>query len=230
MKITEFIKTNTLYLDGGMGTLLQAAGLAAGELPERQNLSHPALIRSIHQAYYDAGSHVVATNTFGANTLKLSAEELEAIIAAAVENARAAAAQSSGTQPKWVALDVGPTGRMLRPYGDLDFEDAVVGALAPKTVVVLTDTWCRDAGEVFVQAAKRAGARLIGRPTLGTLDYCGDHALQLNDRFIFHYPSAVSAQAMEGRGIQDTGILPDEYIPFTPEECREDILLDIALS
>ena len=125
MKITEFIKTNTLYLDGGMGTLLQAAGLAAGELPERQNLSHPALIRSIHQAYYDAGSHVVATNTFGANTLKLSAEELEAIIAAAVENARAAAAQSSGTQPKWVALDVGPTGRMLRPYGDLDFEDAV---------------------------------------------------------------------------------------------------------
>ena len=101
---------------------------------------------------------------------------------------------------------------------------------APAEVVVLTDTWCRDAGELFVLAARRAGARLIGRPTLGTLDYCGDHALQLNERFIFHCPSAVTTQALEGRGLQDTGILPDEYIPFTPEQCREDILLDIALS
>lgn len=104
-----------------------------------------------------------------------------------------------------------------------------VAGKAPAEVIVLTDTWCRDAGETFVLAAQRAGARLIGRPTLGTLDYCGDHALQLNDRFIFHYPSAVSAEALEGRGMQDTGILPDEYIPFTPEECQTDILLDIAL-
>ncbi len=101
---------------------------------------------------------------------------------------------------------------------------------APTEVIVLTDTWCRDAGESFVLAARRAGARLIGRPTLGTLDYCGDHALRLNDNFILHYPSAVTAEALEGRGMQDTGILPDEYIPFTPEECREDILLDLALS
>ena len=101
---------------------------------------------------------------------------------------------------------------------------------APAEVIVLTDTWCRDAGELFVQTARRAGARLIGRPTLGSLDFCGDHALQLNSRFILHYPSAVTAEAREGRGMQDTGILPDEYIPFTPEECQEDILLGIALS
>jgi len=125
MKILDFIKENILYLDGGMGTLLQAEGLRAGELPESWNLTHPEVITRLHKAYFDAGSHVVNTNTFGANPLKFSAEELEDIVRAAIENARAAAAASSGTQEKWIALDVGPTGRMLAPYGDLDFEDAV---------------------------------------------------------------------------------------------------------
>ena len=132
MKITDFLKQNILYLDGGMGTLLQEAGLAPGELPERWNLTHAAQVRAVHRAYFDAGSHVVSTNTFGANALKFSDAELEAIVKAAVENARAAAAESHATQPKWVALDIGPTGRMLRPYGDLDFEDAV--AAFAKTV------------------------------------------------------------------------------------------------
>ena len=125
MNILDFLKNNILYLDGGMGTLLQAQGLQAGEYPERWNLSHPDVIVSIHQAYYDAGSHVVNTNTFGANTLKFSADELDSIVAAAVQNAREAAKKSSSAQPKWVALDIGPLGRMLKPYGDLDFENAV---------------------------------------------------------------------------------------------------------
>ena len=125
MKITEYIKQSTLYLDGGMGTLLQGRGLRAGELPERWNMSHPEVIRDIHKAYFDAGSNVVNTNTFGANILKFSPEELEEIIRTAVCNARSAAEESSCKQPKWVALDIGPTGRMLKPYGDLDFEEAV---------------------------------------------------------------------------------------------------------
>ncbi len=125
MKITEYIKNHTVYLDGGMGTLLQAQGLAPGELPERWNLTRPEVIRSIHRDYYNAGSHVVNTNTFGANSLKFSHDELEKIIAAAIANARAASKESIGGQPKWVALDIGPTGRMLKPYGDFDFEDAV---------------------------------------------------------------------------------------------------------
>ena len=125
MRITEFLKENIVYLDGGMGTLLQASGLEAGELPERWNLSHPDVIKGVHRAYFDVGTHVVSTNTFGANALKFSHEELDAIVKAAVENAHAAAAQSRGTHPKWVALDIGPTGRMLKPLGDLDFEDAV---------------------------------------------------------------------------------------------------------
>ena len=125
MKITEYIKEHRLYLDGGMGTLLQEQGLLPGELPERWNMTHPDIVTGIHRAYFDAGCHVVNTNTFGANRLKLSAEELDAILCAAVANARAAADESRGTQQKWIALDIGPTGRMLKPYGDLDFEDAV---------------------------------------------------------------------------------------------------------
>ncbi len=132
MKITEYIKEHILYLDGGMGTLLQAQGLAPGELPERWNLTHPDVITSIHRDYYDAGSNVVNTNTFGANVLKFSADELDGIVKAAIENARAAAKSSVGKQEKWVALDIGPTGRMLAPYGDFDFEDAV--AVFAKTV------------------------------------------------------------------------------------------------
>ena len=125
MNILQYLKNHILYLDGGMGTLLQERGLAAGEMPERWNLSHPDAITEIHQAYFDAGSNVVNTNTFGANCLKFSPDELDTIIGAAIANARRAATESTGTQPKWVALDIGPTGRMLAPYGDLDFEDAV---------------------------------------------------------------------------------------------------------
>ena len=125
MNITEYLKEHILYLDGGMGTLLQARGLASGELPERWNITHSDIITDIHKSYYDAGSNVVNTNTFGANILKFSGEELDLIVKAAVMNARTAANESKGTQPKWVALDIGPTGRMLKPYGDFDFEDAV---------------------------------------------------------------------------------------------------------
>ena len=125
MKITEYMRDHLLYLDGGMGTLLQERGLEAGQLPETWNLTQPQWIEEIHRAYYDAGSNVVNTNTFGANSLKFSAERLEQILKRAVELAQRAKRDSVGAQPKWVALDVGPTGKMLKPYGDLDFEDAV---------------------------------------------------------------------------------------------------------
>ena len=125
MKITEYIKEHILYLDGGMGTLLQAQGLGVGELPERWNVTHPELIQKIHRDYFDCGSNVVNANTFGANILKFSHDELEQIIAAAIKNAQEAREQSRTEHPKWVALDIGPTGRMLAPLGDFDFEEAV---------------------------------------------------------------------------------------------------------
>lgn len=125
MNIHDFIKNNIVYLDGGMGTLLQKSGLQPGELPEHWNISHPEVIREIHKNYYDSGSNVVNTNTFGANTLKFSIDELDEIICHAVKNADEARKASSGEQEKFIALDVGPTGKLLKPLGDLDFEDAV---------------------------------------------------------------------------------------------------------
>ena len=125
MNITEHLKKNIVYLDGGMGTLLQARGLAAGELPERWNITHADEIKNIHLAYFNAGSNIVNANTFGANSLKFSAEELDEIVKRAIGNARRASYECTLSNPRWVALDIGPTGRMLKPYGDLDFEDAV---------------------------------------------------------------------------------------------------------
>lgn len=125
MNFREYLKSNIVYLDGGMGTLLQAQGLRPGEHPERWNLSHPDVITSIHKSYFDAGSNVVCTNTFGANILKFAEDELENIIMAAVFNAKNAREQSVSKSEKFIALDIGPSGKLLKPLGDLDFEDAV---------------------------------------------------------------------------------------------------------
>ena len=125
MNVKEFLQLNTVYLDGGTGTLLQEAGLPLGELPERWNLSHADVVQSIHQRYFEAGSNIVATNTFGANIVKFSKEELDKIVLAAIENVKAAALKADAPQEKFVALDIGPTGKLLKPYGDFAFEDAV---------------------------------------------------------------------------------------------------------
>lgn len=125
MNILDYMKNNLIYLDGGMGTLLQERGLTPGELPERWNISHPEVIVDIQKTYYDAGSNVICTNTFGANSLKFEEAELNAIIKAAVDNAKKARSLSLGNQEKYVALDIGPIGKLLKPYGDFEFEEAV---------------------------------------------------------------------------------------------------------
>ena len=125
MTILEVIQKQLVFLDGGMGTLLQEKGLPAGEYPERWNLTRPEVITEIHRAYFDAGSHVVNTNTFGASSLHFPGEELEQILKNAIGNAKAARYASTAPQEKFIALDIGPTGRLLKPYGDFDFEEAV---------------------------------------------------------------------------------------------------------
>ena len=120
-----------------MGTLLQERGLAPGELPETWNISRPEVIREIHKNYIKAGSDIVLTNTFGANALKFHAEgcSLEQTVKTAVrlvkeaaKKAGAAPAETSGTgngkRTVYAALDIGPTGKLLKPMGDLDFEEA----------------------------------------------------------------------------------------------------------
>ena len=125
MNFSEYLKNNIVYLDGGMGTLLQAQGLTPGEHPEKWNVSHPEIITDIHKNYFNSGSNVVCTNTFGANSLKFNDSELEEIIKSAISNAKKARELSDTTHEKFIALDIGPTGKLLKPLGDLDFEDAV---------------------------------------------------------------------------------------------------------
>ncbi len=130
MTVRELLQQNIVRLDGGMGTLLQAQGLQPGELPERWNLTHADAVTAIHRAYYEAGSQIVSANTFGANSLKFDDDQLDAIVKAAFDNARAA---KTGDD-QFIALDIGPTGKLLKPFGDLDFEDAV--AVFAKTVAL----------------------------------------------------------------------------------------------
>ncbi len=125
MKFREFLQDNRILFDGGTGTLLQAAGLPLGELPERWNISNAKVVEEIHLAYFNAGSNVVCTNTFGANSLKFTLSELDEVIFHAVQNAKRARERSHAPQPKFIALDVGPCGKLLKPYGELAFEEAV---------------------------------------------------------------------------------------------------------
>ena len=113
-----------LFFDGGMGTLLQAKGLKPGELPETWNVTHGEEIIGIHQAYIEAGSDLVLTNTFGANALKFrdGGYPLQEIIEQAVSHVKEAARRAG--RGVYTALDVGPTGKLLKPMGDLEFEAA----------------------------------------------------------------------------------------------------------
>lgn len=125
--LLERLGKELLYFDGGMGTLLQSKGLKPGELPEVWNLEHTEEIVDIHRQYYEAGSDIVLTNTFGANALKFhdSKYALKDIVTAAVANVKKAASLGvHDGREVYTALDIGPTGKLLKPMGDLAFEDA----------------------------------------------------------------------------------------------------------
>jgi len=113
------MKSSIIYLDGAMGTMVQRAGLKAGQPPEIYNVTNPDIIYSIHQAYLQAGSDVITTNTFGANEYKLKSTgySVEEVVEKAVSIARRAA------KDRWVALDIGPIGQLMEPNGSLTFEE-----------------------------------------------------------------------------------------------------------
>ncbi len=119
--IKELIKTKRLYLDGGTGTVLQSMGLERSKAPEMWNLENPDAVVRLHKQYFEAGSNIVCTNTFGVNCDKY--ENYKELIAAAFDCAKKARACFDGD--RFIALDIGPTGKLLKPLGNLDFEDAV---------------------------------------------------------------------------------------------------------
>lgn len=125
MSILQEIEQRILFCDGGMGSLLQAGGLKPGELPGTWNITHPDVLVNIHRDYLEAGADIVTTNTFGVDALKYNEHtefQLDPVITAAVKNAKEAIRLSG--KKAYVALDLGPTGKLLKPLGDLDFEDA----------------------------------------------------------------------------------------------------------
>ena len=161
MSIREQLGKRILFFDGGMGTLLQARGLKAGELPETWNLIAPEKVKEIHAAYLEAGADIILANTFGANRLKFP-ENIREIVTAGVRNAKEAVAESG--KEAYVALDLGPTGKLLKPMGTLKFEEAVslykevvkAGAKAGADLIVIetmSDTYELKAA---VLAAKEA--------------------------------------------------------------------------
>ena len=125
--LLERLGKELLYFDGGMGTLLQSKGLKPGELPEVWNIEHADEVVDIHRQYFEAGSDIVLANTFGANALKFhdASYDLKEIVNAAIENVKKGACLGAGAGRRtYTALDVGPTGKLLKPMGDLEFEEA----------------------------------------------------------------------------------------------------------
>ncbi|MCF0122734.1 MAG: homocysteine S-methyltransferase family protein [Ruminiclostridium sp.] len=150
--ILEAIRERRLYLDGGMGSMLQAAGMPEGILPDVWGMRNPEVVRGIHRQYLEAGSRLITANTFGTTPHKVAAYGVtcEEVVMAAVGNIRAAM-EETGVTDAYVMMDIGPTGKLLKPYGDLDFEDAVSLFAEP------------------IRAAQKAGADAILIETMSDL-------------------------------------------------------------
>ena len=125
MSFSKLLQRGAVLLDGGMGSLLCEKGLKPGEPTQSWNLTRPEEVAAVHRAYMDAGSSIVCANTFGVNTLNGSLEQADAQIGAAFDCLRRAKTETAGAQEILFALDMGPLGRLLEPFGSLGFEDAV---------------------------------------------------------------------------------------------------------
>jgi 5-methyltetrahydrofolate--homocysteine methyltransferase len=169
----DFIKRlnrERLIFDGSMGTMLQQKGLSAGELPELWNITNAKVVSDIHKAYVQAGCHILKANTFGANRLKLSDSGYSA---AEVVEAGVALAREAAGPDTYIAMDIGPTGKLLAPFGDLEFE-AAAGIFAEMVTageqagadVILIETM----GDTYeIKAAMLAAKERCGLPVLVTV-------------------------------------------------------------
>lgn len=126
MNFREQLGRQILFFDGGMGTLLQERGLLAGEVPETWNILHPEIIRQIHKEYLLAGSNIISANTFGVNAFKCKNLEytVNELVTAGVRLVREAMGEVHSSQPMYAALDIGSIGKLLKPLGEVSFDEA----------------------------------------------------------------------------------------------------------
>lgn len=196
------------FFDGSMGTMLQSAGLGAGELPELLNITDSEKVLAVHRAYAAAGSEYITTNTFGANRLKM--ENCAEVIKAGVRLAK-----STG---KKVALDIGPTGKLLKPMGELDFEDAVavfaemINAGKDGSDVVLIETMS-DTYEI--KAAVLAAKENCDLPVFVTMIF------DEKGRLLTGANIKTAVSMLEGLGVDaigfNCGLGPAETLPLVEE-------------
>ena len=226
-----------LFLDGGMGTQLQARGLAAGEIPELWNLSRPDDIRAVHAAYLAAGADVIYANTFGANAAKYHGDApLADVIAAGVQIAREAGSDKSVASPNvgaprgsgalaaspLVALDIGPTGRLLKPAGDFEFDAAYdafaeqvrLGAAAGADLVVI-----ETMGDTYeLKAAVLAAKENCNLPVIATV------ALGEDGKLLTGGDVECVAALLEGLRVDalgfNCGLGPDKMRPYVERLAR----------
>ncbi len=193
------------FFDGGMGTMLQAGGLKAGELPESLNLKNPELVYSIHEAYASEGADIISTNTFGVNSLKF--ENVEEIVCAAVSLAK-----KTG---KKVALDMGPLGRLLKPSGDLEFHKAyelykeIILAAKDSVDIIFFETMT-DLYEI--KAGVLAAKESCDLPVFVSMMF------DSNERLLTGADIETAVTTLEGLGVSaiglNCGLGPDEMLPL----------------
>ena len=201
--VCDQIGKERLYFDGGMGTMLQARGLQLGEVPELFNMTHPEIVQEIHREYVEAGSHIITTNTFGANKYKINKTPytVEEVISRAIALARGA---MEGFEGRYVALDLGPSGKVLKPIGDAEFEDiydlyveqAVAGEKAGADLVILetfTDLY-------ELKAAVLAVKENTDLPIIATMSF------EANGRTFFGTSLESMVLTLEGLGVKAIGI------------------------
>ena len=206
-----------LFCDGGSGTILQANGLQPGELPETWNLSHKERIVKLHRDYFEAGADIVVTNTFGANALKFpDHEELRQIVTNAVALAKQARKEAGREDDAYVALDLGPTGKLLEPLGDLSFDRAV--ELFSEVVRYGAEAGCdlisietmNDSYEV--KAAVLAAKESCDLPVFATTTYDTDGKL------LTGAPVEGVVALLEGLGVNALGVNcslgPEQMLPI----------------
>lgn len=218
------------YFDGAMGTILQEKGLQPGELPELWGISHREEIVAIHRSYLEAGADFLKANTFGANRFKLegSGHTVEEVVTAGIENAlQAAKTCGRGT----VFLDIGPTGKLLRPLGDLDFEDAVsafgemirVGTMAgAEAILIETMTDIYEAKAALLAAKENSDL-----PVFVTMTFDQDGKLLTGGDL------TVAAAVLEGLGADaiglNCGLGPEQMASLLPK-LRESTGLPIVVN
>ncbi len=200
MKLEELLGKRLVFVDGGMGTMLQAAGLAGGEAPERWNLTHPETVAEVHRAYLAAGCDIVTANTFGATGARFGAE-LQKVIQAGVELARQGVEEAGHG---FAAFDMGPTGKLLAPYGELPFREAVSlyrqaaawGAEAGADLIII-----ETMGDPYEMKAAVLGAReACELPILATM------MADVNGRLLTGGTVETMAVLLDGLGVTALGL------------------------